>query len=677
MNGSEQDAHAWPQGPAREGLLAGVRVLDLSRILAGPFATMQLADLGADVLKVESPQGDETRRWGPPFTEDGTAAYFFGVNRNKRSVTLDLSEPEARGTARALAAAADIVIDNFLPGRMERFGLDHGSVSAANPRVVTCTITGYGSDTDWAGVPGFDFLAQAMGGLMAITGPQDGDPTKTGVAIADLLAGLYATSGVLAALHRREATGRGSHVEVSLLDAVVGSLANQGSGYLATGREPRRLGNAHPSIVPYETFAASDGPVAMGVGTDRQFARLAGVLGLAGLAEDPRFATNADRVAHRAELKRILEDELGQHPRDHWLELLRGAGVPASPVNTLGEVFADPLVRDRLVDVSTGSPQIRSPLRVDGRPAPVHTAPPALGQHNDEVRRALSGSTREPAGAVRVAVGQFAPVTGALDENLSAVRELIASAADAGARLLVLPEYSLSGYDQAWVKDGAPGGGSDIGGEAFAGLARACAHYGISVVMGELERSGGQLYSTSVVLSAGKIAGVHRKTVVTEQEAEHGLQQGDEAASPVSLPGLPLPVGQMVCFEHGFPEIALDLALAGAGMLTISSLIGVGDEYLRDLRTRARAQDNGAYVLAANAAGGEWCGASVIVNPRGEVVARADRDTRGIVCADIDPALVARERAAEPVLRLRRPGLRPAPSPDAPAAPDAPGGQPR
>ena len=664
MTGSEQGV--WPQGPSREGPLAGVRILDLSRILAGPFATMQLADLGADVLKVESPQGDETRRWGPPFTEDGTAAYFTGVNRNKRSVTLDLADPEARETARTLAAGADIVVDNFLPGRMERFGLDHDSVAATNPRVVTCTITGYGSDTDWAGLPGFDFLAQAMGGLMAVTGPQGGGPTKTGVAIADLLAGLYATAGMLAALHRRKERGRGSHIEVSLLDAVVGSLANQASGYLTTGREPERLGNAHPSIVPYETFTAADGPVAMGVGTDRQFARLAQVLGLAGLAEDPRFVTNADRVAHRAELKGILEREFGQQPRDHWLDLLRAAGVPASPVNSLADVFADPLVRDRLVDVSTGSPQIRSPLRVDGRPAPVHTPPPALGQHDDEVRAALggSGSGRQAAKTVRVAVGQFEPVEGALDQNLSAVRELILAAADSGARLLVLPEYSLSGYDHAWVAEGAPGGGSDVRGQVFTDLASTCESHGVSVVVGELERSGGQLFSTSLVLSGGGVAAVHRKTVLTEEEAEYGMCPGDEAASPLTVPGVPLPLGQMVCFEHGFPEIALDLALAGAGVLTISSLIGVEHGYLRDLRTRARAQDNGAYVLAANAAGGGWCGASMIVNPRGEVVALAGRDEPGIVCADIDPALVDRERRAEPVLRLRRPGLRPTPAKD-------------
>nr|WP_302622443.1 carbon-nitrogen hydrolase family protein [Streptomyces sp. WMMB 322] len=262
---------------------------------------------------------------------------------------------------------------------------------------------------------------------------------------------------------------------------------------------------------------------------------------------------------------------------------------------------------------------------------------------------------------MRAAVGQFAPVPGGTEENLSAVRELIVSAADRGARLLVLPEYSLSGYDRAWVAEGAPGGGSDIHGEVFTDLARTCELHGISVVMGELERSDGLLYSTSVVLSGGAVAAVHRKTTLTEQETAHGLRSGDVAASPVSLPGLPLPVGQMVCFEHGFPEIALDLALAGAGVLAISSLIGTGHEYLRNLRTRARAQDNGAYVLAANAAGRGWCGASMIVNPRGEVVALADRDAQGIVCADLDPSLVEQERGAEPVLRLRRPGLRPGP----------------
>ena len=381
---------AWPAGRPAPGPLSGLRVLDLSRILAGPFATMQLADLGADVVKVEAPgSGDETRRWGPPFLADGTAAYFTAVNRNKRAITLDLDHPEAAAVARRLATAADVVIDNFLPGRLRRFGLDHDTLAAANPRVVTCTIGGYGSDTDKADRPGFDFLMQAEGGLMAITGSPQTGPTKVGVAIVDLVAGLFAAVGVLAALHRRERTGRGGHVEVALFDAVVGVLANQAAGFLATGKEPPRLGNAHPSIAPYESLRTADRPIAVGVGTDRQFRRLVAALGVPELAEDPRLRTNADRVRHRGELADLLERRLTTEVRDTWLTRLAEAGVPAAPVNGLAEVFADPLVQDRLrVDVG-GVAQVRSPVRLDGQPIDVRTPPPALGADTDEVLAAL------------------------------------------------------------------------------------------------------------------------------------------------------------------------------------------------------------------------------------------------------------------------------------------------
>jgi crotonobetainyl-CoA:carnitine CoA-transferase CaiB-like acyl-CoA transferase len=381
---------AWPAGRPAPGPLSRLRVLDLSRILAGPFATMQLADLGADVVKVEAPgAGDETRRWGPPFLADGTAAYFTAVNRNKRAITLDLNHPDAAAIARRLAMAADVVIDNFLPGRLRRFGLDHDTLAAANPRIVTCTICGYGSDTSKGHQPGFDFLMQAEGGLMAITGAPGTGPTKVGVAIVDLVAGLFATVGVLAALHRRERTGRGGHVEVSLLDAAVGVLANQAAGFLVTGEEPRRLGNAHPSIAPYESLRTADRPIAVGVGTDRQFQRLVTALGLPELAQDPRFRTNADRVRRRRELKKLLEQRLATDGRDRWLSLLADAGVPAAPINSLGEVFADPLVRDRLrVDIG-GVPQVRSPVRLDGQPIDVHTPPPALGADTDEVLASL------------------------------------------------------------------------------------------------------------------------------------------------------------------------------------------------------------------------------------------------------------------------------------------------
>jgi crotonobetainyl-CoA:carnitine CoA-transferase CaiB-like acyl-CoA transferase len=380
----------WPVGPAREGPLAGVRVLDLSRILAGPFATMQLADLGADVIKVEAPgKGDETRRWGPPFAVDGTAAYFLAINRNKRAITLDLGHPAAAALARRLALAADVVVENFLPGSLERFGLDHDSLARANPRLVTCTISGYGSDGPAARRPGFDFLIQAEGGIMSITGQAGDQPTKVGVAIADLAAGLFVTIGVLAALRERDLTGRGRRVEVALLDAQVGMLANQAMNWLVGGITPSPMGNAHPSISPYESYQTRDGPLAIGVGTDRQFANLAGALGIPEVAGDPRFAGNAERVAHRDELKRLLEERLAGRGRAEWLERLAAAGVPAAPINSIPEVFADPLVRERLLVEVEGMPQVRSPVRVDGRPAAVDSAPPALGRDTDAVLRGL------------------------------------------------------------------------------------------------------------------------------------------------------------------------------------------------------------------------------------------------------------------------------------------------
>jgi crotonobetainyl-CoA:carnitine CoA-transferase CaiB-like acyl-CoA transferase len=380
----------WPAADPRSGPLRGVRVLDLSRILAGPFATMLLADLGADVIKVEQPgRGDETRRWGPPFTADGTAVYFLAANRNKRSVTADLGDPDAGGAVRRLAYAADVVVDNFLPGRLARFGLDHAAIAAHNAPVITCTITGFGSDGPHAARPGFDFLIQAMGGMMAITGAEDGEPTKVGVAIADLASGLYASTAIGAALHRRATTGEGAHLEVPLLDSLVSLLANQAMNWLVGGVVPDRLGNAHPNISPYESYRTADRPIAIAVGSDAQFRRLADALDAVHLAEDPRFATNADRVAHRAELRTALEQELTSASRDHWRSTLTDAGVPAGPINELPEVFADPDIRARTVTEVTGVPQVRSPFRVDGAPAPVDRAPPALGSDTEAVLGAL------------------------------------------------------------------------------------------------------------------------------------------------------------------------------------------------------------------------------------------------------------------------------------------------
>lgn len=376
----------WPTGPPAAGPLAGVRILDLSRILAGPFATMNLADLGADVVKIESPsRGDETRYWGPPFAADGTASYFLAVNHNKRSVTLDLGHPDGCGVAQALAAQADVVIDNFLPGRMARFGLDRASLVGANPGLVTATISGFGTDNAYAGRPGFDFLAQAMGGMMAITGAEGGEPTRVGVAVTDLFAGLYAALGISSALREREHTGVGRHVEISLLDTQVAMLANIGSGWLNGGAAPQRFGDRHPSIAPYETLATRDERIAVAVGTDRQFALLATAIGRPELATDERFATNPARVAYRTELIDALEGALAGRGRDAWLVDLVAAGVPVAPVNTIPEVFADPVVSERMVVDVDGIAQTRSPLRVDSEPLEIRTAPPGLGEDTDRV----------------------------------------------------------------------------------------------------------------------------------------------------------------------------------------------------------------------------------------------------------------------------------------------------
>lgn len=387
---------AWPSAPSRPGPLRGLRILDLTRILAGPFATMQLADLGADVIKVESPgRGDETRRWGPPFAEDEVASYYLSVNHNKRSLTLALDDPEAAAVAHRLAAAADVVIDNFLPGRLQRFGLDRDTLAKVNPGVVTCTISGFGTGNEYSERPGFDFLAQAMGGLMSVTGQPDGEPTRVGVAITDLVCGLHANTGILAALQERTSTGVGRHVEVSLLDSAVSILVNLASGWLTAGQEPGLRGNAHASIAPYETLRTSDRPLAVAVGTDRQFQRLAEGLDAPELAADPRFVTNVDRVRNRAELQVELEARLGLRDRAHWLRHLVAAGVPVAPVNTVPEVFADPVVRDRMLVEVDEVCQVRSPIRLDGAGLPVHSTSPGLGEHTGDILRQLGWSDDE------------------------------------------------------------------------------------------------------------------------------------------------------------------------------------------------------------------------------------------------------------------------------------------
>ncbi len=388
MTHTARTTGSWPAAPETTGPLAGVKVLDFSRILAGPYATMHLADLGADVIKVEAPgRGDETRHWGPPHAADGTAAYFLAVNHNKRSIALDLSDPEDAAIAHSLAVDADIVVDNFLPGRMERFGLDRATLARVNPQIVTATVSGFGSGNAYSGRPGFDFLAQAMGGLMSITGQEGGEPTRVGVAVTDLLAGVLCATGVLAALNETKTGAPGRHVEVSLLDTQISMLANIGSGWLTSQVYPDRFGNRHPSIAPYETLATADKPLAVAVGTDPQFKRFVETLGAPEMGFDPDYLTNRDRVNNRAALVQTLERLLCTKSRDRWLELLIEAGVPVAPVNSIAEALDDPVVRERMIEVVDGVPQIRTAINLDGAPLMIHTAPPALGAHSDGIRQ--------------------------------------------------------------------------------------------------------------------------------------------------------------------------------------------------------------------------------------------------------------------------------------------------
>jgi crotonobetainyl-CoA:carnitine CoA-transferase CaiB-like acyl-CoA transferase len=383
------------------GPLEGLVVADFSRVLAGPFATMLLGDLGADVVKVEHPKGgDETRAWGPPF-HDGHSTYYLSVNRNKRSVALDLKSNSGRRAARALATRADVLVENFKAGSLERLGLGYEQVAADNPGLVWCSISGFGRGAG-AELPGYDFLVQAMSGLMSITGPAGGEPTKVGVALVDVLTGLYALGGVLAALTERERTGRGQRVEVSLLGSALASLVNQASSFLCAGTPPRAMGNRHPSITPYETLATADRPLVVAVGNDGQFARLCRVLGLDGTAADPRFATNADRVANREELVPLLEGALAARGGADWVAALADAGVPCGLVNDVGEAFA---LAERLglapVADAGGVPQVANPIGLSATPASYRLAPPALGEHTAEVLRWLAAPPPGDPGTVR------------------------------------------------------------------------------------------------------------------------------------------------------------------------------------------------------------------------------------------------------------------------------------
>lgn len=368
------------------GALADLTILDFSRVLAGPFATMLLADLDARVIKVERPGfGDDTRHWGPPYDEAGEATYFLSVNRNKESALIDLSSDAGIAEARALAADADVVVENFRPGLMESFGLGYEQLAAARPGLVYCAITGYGSSGPGAALPGYDFVAQAQGGLMSITGDPDGDPQKVGVALVDVLAGLFATVGILAALRHRDATGEGQRVDVDLLSSVLAALANQGSAFTAGGVVAARMGNVHPSIAPYETISCADGTqLVLAVGNDRQFTTLCEVAGVPRLASDPRFASNPARVTNRAALHTELVSALAAREAVDWAALLADARVPAGVVNDIGEAFAfaealglEPIVQIAREDGSVVR-STRNPIRLSATPPEYRSAPPRL-----------------------------------------------------------------------------------------------------------------------------------------------------------------------------------------------------------------------------------------------------------------------------------------------------------
>lgn len=377
--------------------LSGIRIVDASRVLAGPWATQLLADLGADVIKVERPgTGDDTRSFGPPWFQSAggerESAYFTCANRNKRSIALDLTRAPDADLLREMASEADVFVENFKVGSLARHGLDYAALAARNPRIVYCSITGFGQHGPYAELPGYDFIVQAIGGLMSITGEADGPPMKVGVALSDILTGLYACNGILAALHQRGQTGRGQHIETALLDVQVATLANQAASYLATGHNPRRLGNAHPSIVPYQTFETSDGVIAIAVGNDAQFTALCEVLERPSLAADRRFETNAQRVAGRDILIPELQRALRSRGSRHWLASLADAGVPAGPVNTIHDVFSDPHVIERQLRVSLPHarlgtvPGVACPVRLSDSPPVLDRGPPVLDEHGEQIR---------------------------------------------------------------------------------------------------------------------------------------------------------------------------------------------------------------------------------------------------------------------------------------------------
>jgi crotonobetainyl-CoA:carnitine CoA-transferase CaiB-like acyl-CoA transferase len=376
-----------PSAPMPEGALDGLLVADFSRVLAGPLCTQTLGDLGADVVKVErggrDGHGDDTRGWGP--------TYYLGLNRNKRSIALDLTDPGDARLARRLADRADVLVESFRPGTIERLGLGYETIADSNPGIVYCSISAFGSGEEAARLPGYDLLLQAMSGLMSVTGEPDGRPLKVGAALIDMVCGLYATTGVLAALHARQRTGRGQHVEVSLMDSALAGLLNQASAYLNAGVVPGRLGNRHPSIAPYETFRAADGDFAVAVGNDAIFARLCAAIGQPELATDERFATNVARLERREQLSAILEGAFHAAPAAEWVQRLSAAGVPAGPINDVAQAFAFAEALGLApVWEAEGVRTVRSPMRLGDTPATAHRHPPGLGEHDEELRAWLA-----------------------------------------------------------------------------------------------------------------------------------------------------------------------------------------------------------------------------------------------------------------------------------------------
>ena len=394
------------------GALQHVKVLDLSRVLAGPWAAQTLGDLGAEVIKVERPgTGDDTRAWGPPYVTDpqgqptGESAYYMCTNRNKQSVTVDFTRPEGQQIVRQLAAQCDVLIENFKTGGLAQYGLDYASLSAMNPRLVYCSVTGFGQDGPYAQRAGYDFLIQGMGGLMSVTGRSDGEPgggpMKVGVALTDILTGLYVSTAILAALQAREHTGRGQHIDLALLDVGVACLANQGMNFLYGDKVPQRMGNAHPNTVPYQDFPTADGHMILAIGNDGQFARFCHAIGEPGWAQDARFTHNAARLANRAELvERIRAVTVMRTTRD-WISLLEQHAVPCGPINTVRDVFEDPQVKARGLQIAMQHPQagevplVASPIRLSDTPVSYRHTPPQLGQHTDEVLTRHLGLTAE------------------------------------------------------------------------------------------------------------------------------------------------------------------------------------------------------------------------------------------------------------------------------------------